>query len=120
MTDDDDDDVVDRLCRGVIVPSCWTLDGAAQAFSGVIDPPMYTNVQMPFDTLYPHVPRVNPAGVYRLVFDALPRSWAESDDGGGIGCGGARVREDDLISDLCHVAQLLPSHLPQPHPQYRV
>jgi beta-galactosidase len=53
---------------------------------------MYTNVQMPFDTLYPHVPHINPSGVYRLVFDALPHSWVESDDDGDIGCGGAQIR----------------------------
>ena len=34
----------------------------------VHDPPRYTNVQMPFDTLYPHVPIHNPTGVYRLEF----------------------------------------------------
>ena len=34
----------------------------------VHDPPRYTNVQMPFHTLYPHVPKDNPTGVYRLEF----------------------------------------------------
>lgn len=69
---------VDELCTSIIVPSCWTLDEAAQQFSGVIDPPRYTNVQMPFDILYPHVPTMNPTGVYRLEFSTLPSTWAES------------------------------------------
>ncbi|EJK57186.1 hypothetical protein THAOC_22800 [Thalassiosira oceanica] len=44
--------------RSTAVPSCWTMTEAS-------DPPRYTNVQMPFDTLYPHVPRdssVRPGG----------------------------------------------------------
>jgi hypothetical protein len=70
---------VDDLCTtSVIVPSCWTLDTFAQQFSNVIDPPRYTNVQMPFDTLYPHVPTNNPTGVYRLEFSAVPYTWVES------------------------------------------
>lgn len=69
---------VDNSCTSVIVPSCWTLDEAAQQFSGVIDPPRYTNVQMPFDILYPHVPTNNPTGVYRLEFSTLPSTWVES------------------------------------------
>ena len=50
--------------REAVVPSCWTMTEAT-------DPPRYTNVQMPFDVLYPHVPRGNPTGVYRLVFAPL-------------------------------------------------
>lgn len=71
---------VDNTCTSVFVPSCWTLDEAAQQFSNVIDPPRYTNVQMPFDILYPHVPTNNPTGVYRLEFSTLPSTWVESQE----------------------------------------
>ncbi|MEO7933420.1 MAG: glycoside hydrolase family 2 TIM barrel-domain containing protein [Chthoniobacterales bacterium] len=37
--------------------------------------PHYTNVQMPFREEPPHVPAVNPTGVYRKVFTA-PAEWA--------------------------------------------
>ena len=46
------------------------------------DPPRYTNVRMPFDTLYPHVPKENPTGVYRLEFemeDAYSCCWRKRD-----------------------------------------
>ena len=48
----------------------------------VHDPPRYTNVQMPFDTLYPHVPEDNPTGVYRLQFSKLPLGWMDSEQNG--------------------------------------
>ena len=41
------------------------------------DPPRYTNVRMPFATLYPHVPVENPTGVYRLEF-TMNNAWKES------------------------------------------
>ena len=45
------------------------------------DPPRYTNVQMPFYTLYPHVPEKNPTGVYRLEFTLTKRGvWLGSND----------------------------------------
>ena len=54
--------------RQTVVPSCWTMTEAS-------DPPRYTNVQMPFDVLYPHVPHDNPTGVYRLEFAPLSDEW---------------------------------------------
>lgn len=66
------------------VPSNWTMQSHRKC-CGVHDPPWYTNVQMPFDVLYPHVPKANPTGVYRLEFSALPTSWISSD------CSGRRI-----------------------------
>jgi beta-galactosidase len=49
------------------VPGCWTMQG--------FDKPIYTNVQMPFDTIPPHVPRDdNPTGWYRQRF-RVPTDW---------------------------------------------
>jgi beta-galactosidase len=45
----------------------------------LVDPPRYTNVRMPFDTLYPHVPTDNPTGVYRLEFGLNSSSWKNND-----------------------------------------
>jgi beta-galactosidase len=39
------------------------------------DPPRYTNVRMPFSTLYPHVPLENPTGLYRLDFALNVCEW---------------------------------------------
>lgn len=57
------------------IPSNWTLipshkykSHCGQCSCNIHDPPRYTNVQMPFHTLYPHVPSNNPTGVYRLEF----------------------------------------------------
>jgi len=59
------------------VPSNWTLIPSHkykpttteyECSCNIHDPPRYTNVQMPFYTLYPHVPHDNPTGVYRLEF----------------------------------------------------
>jgi len=62
--------------RQTAVPSCWTMTDAS-------DPPRYTNVQMPFDTLYPHVPADNPTGVYRLEFAPLSEEWRSDEAGDG-------------------------------------
>jgi beta-galactosidase len=48
------------------VPGNWTMQGFGA--------PHYTNVQMPFPQLPPHVPADNPAGLYRRSFD-VPESW---------------------------------------------
>jgi beta-galactosidase len=45
----------------VVVPSLWTMNSPQ-------DFPHYTNVVMPFNEVYPHVPEANPVGVYRRVF----------------------------------------------------
>jgi beta-galactosidase len=52
----------------VTVPGAWTMQG----FS---DLPHYTNVQMPFAGLPPHVPEANPTGVYERTFEP-PTAWA--------------------------------------------
>ncbi len=52
----------------ITVPGAWTMQG----FS---DLPHYTNVQMPFAGLPPHIPVDNPTGVYERTFD-LPAAWA--------------------------------------------
>lgn len=70
----DDLEFCDKRTR---VPSCWPMQSHTECCCGVHDPPRYTNVQMPFDVLYPHVPEDNPTGVYRLEFSALPKSWLE-------------------------------------------
>ena len=65
------------------VPSNWTMDYTSHRdCCGVYDPPRYTNVQMPFDVLYPHVPESNPTGVYRLEFSALPLGWLKNEING--------------------------------------
>ncbi|KAL3801629.1 hypothetical protein HJC23_013134 [Cyclotella cryptica] len=44
----------------------------------ISDPPRYTNVRMPFSTLYPHVPIDNPSGVYRLEFSLNACQWTNN------------------------------------------
>jgi beta-galactosidase len=51
----------------VDVPGCWTMQG-------FFDLPHYTNVQMPFPGNAPHLPDVNPTGVYERDFE-VPASW---------------------------------------------
>ena len=48
----------DRAWRRIDVPSCWTMQDTG-------DPPIYTNIQMPFPGPPPAVPDDNPTGVYR-------------------------------------------------------
>ena len=50
------------------VPGCWTMQDTW-------DLPHYTNVQMPFSGEPPHVPELNPTGVYERTFE-LPDAWA--------------------------------------------
>ena len=50
------------------VPGCWTMQGWG-------DQPHYTNVQMPFPGLPPHVPAENPTGLYERDFE-VPVRWA--------------------------------------------
>ena len=52
----------------VDVPGCWTMQG-------FFDLPHYTNVQMPFPGDPPHLPDVNPTGVYERDFD-VPAAWS--------------------------------------------
>jgi beta-galactosidase len=54
-----------------VVPGVWTVgrDGGAP-----LDPPIYTNVRMPFPGGPPEVPVDNPTGVYRTTF-RVPRHW---------------------------------------------
>jgi beta-galactosidase len=51
----------------VDVPGCWTMQG-------FFDLPHYTNVQMPFPGKAPHLPDVNPTGIYERDFD-VPAGW---------------------------------------------
>ncbi len=53
--------------RDITVPGAWTLQGTD-------DEPHYTNVQMPYPDLPPHVPEMNPTGVHERTFE-LPRRW---------------------------------------------
>ena len=53
--------------REVAVPGCWTMQDT-------FDLPHYTNVQMPFPGRSPHLPDVNPTGIYERDFD-LPAGW---------------------------------------------
>lgn len=50
------------------VPGCWTMQGFD-------DRPQYTNVQMPFPGVAPHVPEHNPTGIYEREFE-LPPAWS--------------------------------------------
>ena len=53
------------------VPGLWTTQPESPYFW---DRPIYTNVQMPFDELPPHVPTLNPTGIYEREFTVLD-SW---------------------------------------------
>ena len=57
-----------RTTAVVEVPGCWTMQGVG-------DLPQYTNIQMPFPGPPPHVPLVNPTGVYRRRVE-VPAAWA--------------------------------------------
>ncbi len=54
-----------------VVPGVWTVgkDGGAP-----LDPPIYTNVRMPFRGRPPEVPDENPTGVHRTTF-RVPAEW---------------------------------------------
>jgi beta-galactosidase len=56
------------------VPGCWTMSGSIDPLRGQFDLPHYTNVQMPFPGRSPHLPDVNPTGIYERDFD-LPADW---------------------------------------------
>ncbi|NQY57862.1 MAG: DUF4981 domain-containing protein [Ilumatobacteraceae bacterium] len=65
-------DLVDR--RGwtsMPVPANWTLHDPT-------DPPIYTNVQMPFAGPPPRLPERNPTGVYRRAF-TIAAGWLDDD-----------------------------------------
>jgi len=53
------------------VPGLWTMQPESDLFW---DKPIYTNVQMPFDELPPHVPALNPTGIYERDF-SIPEYW---------------------------------------------
>ncbi len=57
----------DAAWAEVDVPGLWTMQG--------FDRPIYTNVQMPFRGVPPHVPDANPTGLYRTTF-SVPTEWA--------------------------------------------
>lgn len=50
------------------VPANWTMKGYGK--------PHYTNVQMPFSDFPPHVPEVNPTGLYYTTFN-IDENWAQ-------------------------------------------
>ncbi|MFW5828704.1 MAG: glycoside hydrolase family 2 TIM barrel-domain containing protein, partial [Planctomycetota bacterium] len=54
--------------RELQVPGNWTMQNVG-------DPPIYTNVVMPFANMPPRVPEDNPTGIYRRRI-AIPASWA--------------------------------------------
>jgi beta-galactosidase len=65
--------LADRWTR-LDVPGCWTMQDFDD-LHGVGDLPQYTNVQMPWPELPPHVPAANPTGVHERDFD-IPGEWA--------------------------------------------
>jgi beta-galactosidase len=65
--------LADRWTR-LTVPGCWTVQDFDD-IHGVGDLPQYTNVQMPWSELPPHVPVANPTGVHERDID-IPREWA--------------------------------------------
>jgi len=98
--------------RDLTVPGAWTMQGTD-------DEPHYTNVQMPYADLPPHVPELNPTGVHERTFE-LPERWrgkrvvlhvgaAESVliaalNGGQIGIG----KDSHLASEFDITENLLP------------
>ncbi|EED90854.1 hypothetical protein THAPSDRAFT_263381, partial [Thalassiosira pseudonana CCMP1335] len=78
------DDPLTFCKKQLFIPHNWTMTSHADSgcCCGVHDPPRYTNVQMPFDVLYPHVPEENPTGVYRLEFNTLSSHWLGGEDDG--------------------------------------
>lgn len=57
----------DKEWRKINVPGTWTLQNTG-------DNPHYTNVQMPWTTMPPFVPKKNPTGLYRITTD-IPAEW---------------------------------------------
>ena len=57
----------DKNWREIKVPGTWTLQDTG-------DIPHYTNVQMPWTTMPPFVPKKNPTGLYRTIAD-IPAEW---------------------------------------------
>ncbi len=64
-------DPISKRWSEIPVPGLWTMQPESSVF---FDPPIYTNVQMPFDELPPAVPEMNPTGIYEREFD-LPSGW---------------------------------------------
>lgn len=59
----------DKNWKEINVPGTWTLQESG-------DIPHYTNVQMPWTTLPPFVPKKNPTGLYRLQAQ-IPANWKD-------------------------------------------
>ena len=109
LTDDD----LDEDCTAwgdITVPGAWTVQG--------YDRPHYTNVKMPYSQPPPHVPKLNPAGIYRTSF-TVPETWAKRriilHFDGVESCFALRVNKQDVgfakdsrgshefdITDFCH------------------
>ena len=61
--------------RTLAVPGNWTMQLRTEQPSGrAFARPHYTNVQMPFAELFPHVPEYTATGVYRTTL-AIPEAW---------------------------------------------
>ncbi|HMP42166.1 MAG TPA: glycoside hydrolase family 2 TIM barrel-domain containing protein, partial [Roseiflexaceae bacterium] len=59
------------------VPGNWTMQLRNEAYSGEsFFRPHYTNIQMPFADVFPHVPEFIATGVYRTQLK-IPAAWAE-------------------------------------------
>jgi len=56
----------DTAWEEIHVPGAWAMQG--------FDKPHYTNVIMPFEAVWPHLPQIKHAGVYRRKF-IVPESW---------------------------------------------
>ena len=54
----------------IMVPGAWSLQG--------YDHPHYTNVIMPFDAVWPQLPKIQHAGVFRRAF-MIPETWNSGD-----------------------------------------
>lgn len=62
--------------RTLAVPGNWTMQLRNEASGGrAFAKPHYTNVQMPFAELFPHVPEYTATGVYRRTI-TIPQDWA--------------------------------------------
>ena len=69
---DNPEKALTRRWSEIDVPGLWTMQQRSDGTFVFDDKPIYTNVQMPFDTLPPLVPEKNPTGVYERDFEYSP------------------------------------------------
>ena len=61
-------DFDDSSWREVELPHSWQCEWSLNNTEG-IDPPIYTNMDYPFEPKTPYSPEYNPTAAYRLIFD---------------------------------------------------